>query len=267
MAGIKPDDVDLLMGYDSFTITALLHLEDLGFCAKGEGGAVRRGRQARPGRLAADEHQRRRALVHPPGPVRHVPARRGGPPAARRVRRAAGDRPARSPSRTVPGGVLSTMGTIVLGTEAARDDGTLRSSRRSPKTARRSGRRPATSELVLPWCVDVRRSRSGTRARRARVACADDARVAAGGGHGCRCTRSSVQHLPGPVATRADGPYAVALVDLAEGVRMMSNVVDCAPDAVTVGMAVHVTLEAARPTAGTCRSSHRAELESGRSRS
>ena len=39
MAGIKPDDVDLLMGYDSFTITALLHLEDLGFCAKGEGGA------------------------------------------------------------------------------------------------------------------------------------------------------------------------------------------------------------------------------------
>ena len=39
MAGIKPADVDLLMGYDSFTITALLHLEDLGFCAKGEGGA------------------------------------------------------------------------------------------------------------------------------------------------------------------------------------------------------------------------------------
>ena len=39
MAGIGPADVDVLMGYDSFTITALLHLEDLGFCAKGEGGA------------------------------------------------------------------------------------------------------------------------------------------------------------------------------------------------------------------------------------
>jgi acetyl-CoA acetyltransferase len=38
MAGIGPTDVDVLMGYDSFTITALLHLEDLGFCAKGEGG-------------------------------------------------------------------------------------------------------------------------------------------------------------------------------------------------------------------------------------
>ena len=47
MAGIKPADVDVLMGYDSFTITALLHLEDLGFCAKGEGGAVRRA-TARP---------------------------------------------------------------------------------------------------------------------------------------------------------------------------------------------------------------------------
>ena len=38
MAGVAPADVDVLMGYDSFTITALLHLEDLGFCAKGEGG-------------------------------------------------------------------------------------------------------------------------------------------------------------------------------------------------------------------------------------
>ncbi len=38
MAGLTPSEVDVLMGYDSFTITALLHLEDLGFCKKGEGG-------------------------------------------------------------------------------------------------------------------------------------------------------------------------------------------------------------------------------------
>jgi acetyl-CoA acetyltransferase len=37
-AGVTPADVDLLMTYDSFTITALLALEDLGFCPKGEGG-------------------------------------------------------------------------------------------------------------------------------------------------------------------------------------------------------------------------------------
>jgi acetyl-CoA acetyltransferase len=37
-AGLTPADVDVLHFYDSFTITALLMLEDLGFCKKGEGG-------------------------------------------------------------------------------------------------------------------------------------------------------------------------------------------------------------------------------------
>ena len=54
------------MGYDSFTITALLHLEDLGFCAKGEGGAFVEDGKLGPGGASADEHQRRRAVVHPP---------------------------------------------------------------------------------------------------------------------------------------------------------------------------------------------------------
>jgi uncharacterized protein len=39
------------------------------------------------------------------------------------------------------------------------------------------------------------------------------------------------------------GPYAVALVELAEGVRMMTNVVNCDPEGVRVGMAVRVTWE------------------------
>jgi len=37
-AGIEPDDVDYASIYDSFTITVLQTLEDLGFCEKGEGG-------------------------------------------------------------------------------------------------------------------------------------------------------------------------------------------------------------------------------------
>ena len=48
-AGITPAEVDVLQGYDSFTITALLHLEDLGFCAKGEGGAFAEGGRTAPG--------------------------------------------------------------------------------------------------------------------------------------------------------------------------------------------------------------------------
>ena len=39
MAGVSHDDVDLCMIYDSFTITVLVTLENLGFCKPGEGGA------------------------------------------------------------------------------------------------------------------------------------------------------------------------------------------------------------------------------------
>ena len=45
---------------------------------------------------------------------------------------------------------------------------------------------------------------------------------------------------PGPGRDPADGPYVVALVELAEGVRMMTNVVGCPPDDVTVGMPVRL---------------------------
>ena len=37
-AGITPAEIDIAMIYDSFSITVLALLEDLGFCAKGEGG-------------------------------------------------------------------------------------------------------------------------------------------------------------------------------------------------------------------------------------
>jgi len=42
-AGIRPTEVDLCMIYDSFTITVLSTLENLGFCALGEGGPFVQG--------------------------------------------------------------------------------------------------------------------------------------------------------------------------------------------------------------------------------
>jgi acetyl-CoA C-acetyltransferase len=38
-AGVRPGDIDYVSIYDSFTITVLLTLEDLGFCKKGSGGS------------------------------------------------------------------------------------------------------------------------------------------------------------------------------------------------------------------------------------
>ncbi|MBE0610758.1 MAG: hypothetical protein IH609_15365 [Dehalococcoidia bacterium] len=38
-ADVRPDEIDIAMIYDSFTITVMIMLEDLGFCKKGEGGA------------------------------------------------------------------------------------------------------------------------------------------------------------------------------------------------------------------------------------
>ncbi len=37
-AGVKPSDIQYVSIYDSFTITVLMQIEDLGFCKKGEGG-------------------------------------------------------------------------------------------------------------------------------------------------------------------------------------------------------------------------------------
>ena len=43
MAGVTHADIDLCMIYDSFTITVLITLENLGFCKKGEGGGFVQG--------------------------------------------------------------------------------------------------------------------------------------------------------------------------------------------------------------------------------
>jgi len=52
VAGVKHADIDMCMIYDSFTITVLATLEDLGFCKKGEGGAfVENGRIGLGGEL------------------------------------------------------------------------------------------------------------------------------------------------------------------------------------------------------------------------
>jgi len=71
-AGLTPGDIDYVSLYDSFTITVLTALEDLGFCAKGEGG-----RFVRDGALHAP-HGRLPFNTDGGGLANNHPDRRGG---------------------------------------------------------------------------------------------------------------------------------------------------------------------------------------------
>ena len=44
-----------------------------------------------------------------------------------------------------------------------------------------------------------------------------------------------------------DLPYVLAIVDLEEGVRMMTNIVDCDPEEVSIGMEVEVVFDEVTP--------------------
>jgi acetyl-CoA acetyltransferase len=117
MAGIKRDDVDVLMSYDSFTITALLHLEDLGFCAKGEGGAfVQTGATAPGGALPMNTNGGGLSYTHPGMYGMFVITE-----SVKQLRGEAGERQVSGAEVAVAhgsGGLLSCMSTAVLGTEA-----------------------------------------------------------------------------------------------------------------------------------------------------
>jgi acetyl-CoA acetyltransferase len=116
-AGLTASDVDVTQIYDSFTITVLLGLEDLGFCKKGEGGPfVADGRLGPGGACPAQTSGGGLSYTHPGmfGIFLLVEA-------ARQLRGDAGDRQVPSAEVAVAhgcGGVLSSTGTIVLGTEA-----------------------------------------------------------------------------------------------------------------------------------------------------
>ena len=118
MAGYGAQDMNLAMLYDAFTITPILFLEDLGFCAKGEGGAfVSDGGIAPGGHLAVNTNGGGLSYCHPGmyGLLLLVEA-------VRQLRGECGARQVAQCDLAVAhgnGGVLSSQATVVLGREPA----------------------------------------------------------------------------------------------------------------------------------------------------
>ncbi|MFI6050765.1 thiolase C-terminal domain-containing protein [Streptomyces violascens] len=118
-AGVRPADVDVAEIYDAFTYMTLVTLEDLGFCAKGEGGAfVSKGRLLRDGELPVNTDGGGLSACHPGmrGLFLLVEAVRQlrGEGGAGQVRKAGG----RLPEVGVvsgTGGWFCSSGTVVLG--------------------------------------------------------------------------------------------------------------------------------------------------------
>ncbi|MDQ0843423.1 acetyl-CoA acetyltransferase [Streptomyces sp. V1I6] len=118
-AGVRPDEIDIAEIYDAFTYMTLVTLEDLGFCAKGEGGAfVEQGRLLRDGELPVNTDGGGLSACHPGmrGLFLLVEA-------VRQLRGEAGAHQVRGPGGRLPalavasgtGGWFCSSGTVVLG--------------------------------------------------------------------------------------------------------------------------------------------------------
>jgi acetyl-CoA acetyltransferase len=115
MARLTPKDIDVVQLYDAFTINTLLFLEDLGFCAKGEGGGfVADGAIAPGGRLPVNTNGGGLSCVHPGmyGIFALIEA-------VRQLRGDCGERQVKNARTAIAhgnGGMLSSQATAILGT-------------------------------------------------------------------------------------------------------------------------------------------------------
>jgi acetyl-CoA acetyltransferase len=119
MAGVGPRDIDVAGVYDCFTGTVIMMLEDLGFCAKGEGGAfVQAGEITHGGRIPINTHGGMLSYAHPglPGGFFHIVE------VVRQLRGECGERQVPDAALALChslGGGFATNATIILGTEAS----------------------------------------------------------------------------------------------------------------------------------------------------
>jgi acetyl-CoA acetyltransferase len=115
-AGVTPDEIDVCALYDAFTSVLLITLEDLGFCAKGEGGALVEGGRLRVGGdLPTNPDGGGLSACHPGQRGLYLLVE-----AARQLRGQCGDRQvpdARLACVNGTGGWFCSSGTMILGSD------------------------------------------------------------------------------------------------------------------------------------------------------
>jgi uncharacterized OB-fold protein len=233
MAGVKPSDIKYASIYDSFTITVVIQIEDLGFA--GEGGSSSDGNLiSGVGKLPFNTDGGGRA--QPSGqPRRHDQSHRGGPAGARRARRC-GSRTTTSCWRTAPAARWrrarglnrhSRAGVIIMSEKVYAA---------VPPTP---GAEPywegaKAGKLLVKWCQDCKKPHHYPRGVCPHCLSTNlEWKQAKGTGE---VYTYSIMHAAKPA-------YVIAYVTLDEGVTMMTNIVDVDPAKVKVGQKVKVVFK------------------------
>jgi len=114
MAGLGPRDVDIALLYDCFSIVPIIELEELGFCARGEGGAFfQDGKAAIGGQLPVNTHGGMLSHAH----AGAVGGLMGIIEAVRQLRGGLGERQVKDAEVALvhnEGGILSSHCTVLL---------------------------------------------------------------------------------------------------------------------------------------------------------
>ena len=244
MAGVKPSDIKYASIYDSFTITVVMQIEDLGFCEKGEGGKfVSDGNLiSGVGKLPFNTDGGGLCTNHP--------GNRGGmTKVIEAVRQARGEAhpkvQVKNHDIVLAHGTGGSLGDAPRRRAPSSSSG---SERRWPrKSTQRFPRRPAAEpywegakagKLLVKWCQDCKKPHHYPRGVCPHCLSTNlEWKQAKGTGE---IYTYSIMHAAKPA-------YVIAYVTLDEGVSMMTNIVDCDPATVKVGQKVKVVF---KPTEG-----------------
>ena len=253
-AGVSRDDIDLAFVGDPADIATLVGLEGMGFAKPGEGvDFVQDGRIRVGGDLPVNTHGGCLSYAHPGAPGQHLHLIE----AVRQLRGGLGDRQvpdAKIAAVHGDAGVLTSHCTLILGQRPlARPTGgntpcpwTSKSSPpartgRCPRRTRspnRSGRAPGGTSWCCKSATSAARSAT-TRGPAAPSACRGNTEWTKVSGRGTVYSYTIV-HRPLARWFKDKVPLVCAVIELDEGVRMVSNVENVDPYAVTIGMPVRV---------------------------